>query len=226
MTGGMTDGQPEQADTRPDRKTMLVGGGVAAALLAVIGAAGGWVLAGDKRPTAPPAVADGSLSPTPGPPAPSTPRVRPTPSSAPTSATPARPTGLTVPDLVGMDFEEARNELRKRGLGWRFVWGSGDNPSVRSIDPVAGTPVRRGITVAVTVAGAAPPNEVPDLIEESCRDAAAELVDDGFSPRYPSGRSGTVTAQEPVGGTVGRWDDVVSIFCGTPSPDAETPSPQ
>ena len=82
------------------------------------------------------------------------------------------------------------------------------------------------LPVSIVVAGAAPPNEVPDLIGEGCRKAGGELVDDGFSPRYPSGQSGTVTAQEPVGGTVGRWDDVVSIICGTPPPDAETPSPQ
>ncbi|MEV6691258.1 PASTA domain-containing protein [Micromonospora sp. NPDC051196] len=223
MTDGITDAGPERAGT--DRRTMLVGGGVAAVLLSVIGAAGGWVLAGDQKPTTNRSVvADGSRSPSAQ--ATPTPRERPTPTSASTSATAPRPTGLTVPDLVGMDFEEARDELRKRGLGWKFVFGSGDNPSVRSTDPAAGTPVKRGVTVSITVAGAAPLNEVPDLVGKRCREAAAELVDDGFSPRYPSGRSGTVTAQEPVGGTVGRWDDVVSIFCGTPPPDAESPSPQ
>ncbi|WP_165521956.1 PASTA domain-containing protein [Micromonospora zingiberis] len=225
MTDGITDGRPERADTRPDRTTMLVGGGVAAVLLAVIGAAGGWVLAGDQKPPQnPPVVADGSRSPSAA--ATPTPRERPTPSSAPTSATPPRPTGLTVPDLVGLDFEEARDELRKRGLGWSFVFGSGDNSSVRSTDPPAGTPVRRGITVKVIVAGAAPPNEVPDLIGERCRDAGAELVDDGFSPRFPTGRTGTVTAQDPPGGTLRQWNDVVSISCGTPADDEDSSSSQ
>ncbi|RIV38988.1 PASTA domain-containing protein [Micromonospora radicis] len=223
MTDGIADGQPERADAGSDRTRMLVGGALATVLLAVIGAAGGWVLAGDQRPpplTQSPPDDAGSRSPSAR--ATPTPRERPTPTSAPTSATPSPPTGLTVPDLTGVDFEEARDELRERGLGWQLVFGSGDSSSVRSTDPAAGTPVRRGITVKVFVAGAAPPNEVPDLIGERCREAGAELVDDGFSPRFPSGRSGTVTAQDPPGGTVRRWNDIVSLVCGTPVDDDET----
>ena len=86
---------------------------------------------------------------------------------------------------------------------------------MRSTNPTAGTPVKRGITVVVDVAGAAPPNEVPDLIGDDCRDARADLVDAGFLPRYPTGRSGTVTAQDPPDGTIGRWNDVISIWCGS-----------
>lgn len=210
------DGRPGRGDGGPDR-TLIVGGSLAALLLAVIGAAGGWVLAGDQRPptTAVPADAAGSRTPSPQP-TKSPPRARPTSAAPPSSAAPTRSAGLTVPDLVGMDFEEAREELRDRGLGWQFVFGSGDSSSVRSTNPAAGTPVKRGITVVINVAGQAPPNEVPDLLGEKCRDAGDELVDDGFSPRYPTGRSGTVTAQDPVGGTVLRWNDIVAISCGTP----------
>ena len=211
-------------DTGPHRMTLMVGGGVAAALLAVIGAAGGWVLAGEKEsPVTPPAGATGSRSPSAQT---SPPRERPTPTTAPSSTAPTRPTGLTVPDLVGMDFEEAREELRDLGLGWQFVFGSGSSSSVRSTTPAAGTPVNRGVTVVLTVAGAAPPNSVPDLLGKNCRDAAAELVDDGFSPRYPNRRSGTVTAQEPAGGTVQKWNDIVSIWCGTAPSDDESATPQ
>ena len=225
MTDGTTDRATGRDDTGPDRVTLVVGGGIAAALLAVIGAAGGWVLAGDKKP---PVAAPTETAGSPSPSARTTPppRERPTPSVSPSSTTPTQPAGLTVPDLVGMDFEEARAELRKRGLGWQFVFGSGSSSSVRSTTPAAGTPVQRGVTVVVTVAGAAPPNSVPELVGDKCRDAGAELVDEGFSPRYPSGRSGTVTAQEPRGGTVGNWNDIVSIWCGSaPSEDDES-SPQ
>ncbi|MEV6811478.1 PASTA domain-containing protein [Micromonospora sp. NPDC051296] len=224
MTDGTTDRETGRDDTGPDRVTLMVGGGIAAALLAVIGAAGGWVLAGDEKPPVTPAEATGSRSPSAqtSPP----PRERPTPTTAaPSSTAPTRPTGLAVPDLVGMDFEEAREELRGLGLGWQFVFGSGNSSSVLSTNPTAGTPVRRGVTVVVTVAGSAPPNSVPDLLGMKCRDAAAELVDNGFSPRYPNGRSGTVTAQEPEGGAVRKWNDIVYISCGTPSGD-ESASPQ
>ncbi|MFD6753561.1 MULTISPECIES: PASTA domain-containing protein [Micromonospora] len=220
MTGEVTDGRTTRADTGPDRTTMVVGGGVAAVLLAIIGAAGGWVLAGDdQRQPETPVLAEGSRSPRA--PAPSSPRERPASTSAPTSAAAPSPTGLTVPDLVGMDLEEARNEVRKRGLEWKFVFGTGDNQSVRSTDPVAGTPVEHGSTISITVAGAAPSNEMPQLVGEDCRKAAAELFDNGFSPRYPAGLTGKVTDQEPAAGTVGRWDDVAYIFCAIRSSDDE-----
>ncbi|PZG18762.1 penicillin-binding protein [Micromonospora craterilacus] len=226
MTDGTTDRETGRDGTGPDRVTLMVGGGIAAALLAVIGSAGGWVLAGDeKSPVTAPVEAADSRSPS----AQTTPppRGRPTPTTAaPSSTAPTRPTGLTVPDLVGMNFEEARHELRGLGLGWQFVFGNGNSSSVLSTNPTAGTPVQRGVTVVVTVTGSAPPNSVPDLLGMKCRDAGAELVDDGFSPRYPTGRSGTVTAQEPEGGAVRKWNDIVSISCGTASSGDESASPQ
>ncbi|NLU78001.1 PASTA domain-containing protein [Micromonospora sp. HNM0581] len=229
MTNGTTDGWPARGDNTPDRTRLVVGGGAGAVLLAIVGAAGGWVLAGDRAgPDPVTSVATGTPTPTPAVrtsppaerPAPSTPAK---PSSSPS---PARPTGLTVPDLVGADFEEAREELRNLGLGWQLVFGSGGGSNVRSTDPAPGTPVRRGVTVKINVAGAAPPNEVPDLTGAACNDAGDELVDDGFFPRYPAGRSGAVTSQQPPGGTVGRWNDVVQIWCGTPpSTDPSAPVP-
>jgi hypothetical protein len=227
MTDGNTGGRPGRDDTGSDRTRLIIGGGAAAVLLAIIGATGGWVLAGDQVKPGP--VSSGVTgSPTPAVPT-SPPADRPTPttptrpSSSP-SRSPSRPAGLTVPDLIGANFEEAREELRELGLGWQLVFGSGDSSSVRSTDPAPGTPVRRGVTVKINVAGAAPPNEVPDLTGETCDEAGDELVDEGFSPRYPNGRSGTVTSQQPPGGTVGRWNDVVQVWCGTP-PSADPSAP-
>ncbi|WBB55832.1 PASTA domain-containing protein [Verrucosispora sp. WMMD573] len=227
MMDGTTGGRPGRDDTGPDRTRLIIGGGAAAVLLAIIGATGGWVLAGDQVEPGPVSSgATGTSTPTPA--VPNTPpRDRPTPTT-PTrpssSPSPSRPAGLTVPDLIGADFEEAREELRDLGLGWQLVFGSGDSSSVRSTDPAPGTPVRRGVTVKINVAGAAPPNEVPELTGETCNEAGGKLVDDGFSPRYPTGRSGTVTSQRPPGGTVGRWNDVIQIWCGTP-PSADPSAP-
>ncbi|MFF0719218.1 PASTA domain-containing protein [Verrucosispora sp. NA02020] len=221
MTDESTDRGEVRSGAGPDRTRVVIGGGLAAVLLAVIGAAGGWMLAGDQEsPRDTTLDASGSRAPTS--------EGSPTPREKPTTATsqPARPapsrSGLTVPELVGMDFEEAREELRDRGLGWHFVFGgSGDSSSVRSTEPAAGAPVKRGVTVKIIVAGAAPETSVPDVVGDSCGEAQDELVDDGFSPRYPTGRSGTVTAQDPTGGAVGKWNDAVQIWCGTtPSPEA------
>ncbi|MFV2104444.1 PASTA domain-containing protein [Micromonospora sp. LOL_024] len=222
MTDGTRGGQqPGRGDSAPSRSTTIIGGGASAVLLAVIGAAGGWVLAGDQeQPAAPPprGATDSrtSVAETSSPPG----RTTPARLSSSPSPTQASPSGLTVPELVGMDFEEAREELRDRQLGWQFVFGRGSSSSVRSTNPAPGTPVRRGVTVVVTVAGAAPPSEIPDLVGDSCNEAKDELVEDGFSPRYPTGRSGEVIAQQPAGGTIGRWNDIVQIWCGTgPSGD-------
>ncbi|QOC94581.1 PASTA domain-containing protein [Micromonospora craniellae] len=221
MTDGTTDRGEVRVGTGPDRTRVVIGGGLAAVLLAVVGAAGGWMLAGDQEPPGTTTLdASGSRAPTS--------EGEPTPREKPTTATssqPARPapnrTDLTVPELVGMDFEEAREELRDRGLRWEFVFGTGDSSSVRSTEPAGGSPVKRGTSVKVTVAGAAPESSVPDLVGDSCGEAQDELADDGFYPRYPTGKSGTVTTQQPTAGTVGRWNDVVQIWCGTtPSPES------
>ncbi|MGC5051373.1 PASTA domain-containing protein [Micromonospora sp. DT48] len=229
MTDGTTGGRPGRGDTGPDRTKLIITGGAAAVLLAIIGGTGGWMLAGDHA-RQDKVASDAIDAPTPTPAVRSSPpreRPKPTVSASPSSSpSQSQPSGLTVPDLVGLDFEEARDELRKLGLGWQLIFGSGDSSSVRSTDPAPGTPVRRGVTVKVNVAGAAPPNEVPDLVGEACNEAGAELVEDGFSPRYPNGRSGTVTRQQPVSGTVGRWNDVVQLWCGAPQSEEDSaPAP-
>ncbi|MEU0156568.1 PASTA domain-containing protein [Micromonospora fulviviridis] len=225
----MTDeGYPDrQAGVRdepgPDRTRLLLGGGLAMVLLAVIGASGGWVLAGEPdRPAAPPAAASG------------TPSVDATsPTAAAPSAADDRPTGtrtttaggLTVPQLVGTDFEQARRELRDRKLGWRLVFGSGSGRTVERTSPEPGTPVKRGVTVTLWVAGPAPAVSVPDLLAQSCADAADDLVAAGLYPRYRTRRQGPVTAQDPAGGSSARWNDPVTLTCGDDPATTPTASP-
>ncbi|MGC1210459.1 MAG: PASTA domain-containing protein [Micromonospora sp.] len=229
----MTDGYPERATAPgtpdgagPGRTRLLLGGGLAVVLLAVIGASSGWLLAGrDSAPpgrpiaavTTPPAATDDAPSPTGS--------SRTTP---PVTATTGRTTaaGLTVPALVGTDFVAARAELRERKLGWRLVFGDGSGRTVARTHPEAGTPVRRGVTVTLWVAGSPPPVAVPDLAGEDCDDAADDLVEAGLYPRYRTGRTGTVAAQDPTAGSPARWNDVVALSCGTePSPTIPSPTP-
>lgn len=211
----------------PRRRTTLVAGAaVAAVALATIGGVSGWVLAGDGEPGGP-AGADGTGVTRPAPPpttrgAATPPAVRTTP---PKKSAPAGQ--LVVPDLVGDDFEGARDELRRRDLGWRLVFlGDGDSRAVESTDPPAGQAVRKGITVTVLVAGAAPPVEVPDVIGDPCAKAASRLVDEGLYPDYPTGRAGEVVQQDPAPDTELRWNDRVRISCGkTPAGKPSTEPP-
>ncbi|MGC5028317.1 PASTA domain-containing protein [Micromonospora sp. DT229] len=224
MTGDDTQGRPEQTDAHSDRTTLVIGGGLVTVLLVVIGAAVGWGLAGDRqRTTTPPLVAEASHSPTTPEPGAPTPDEQPPVTSAPTTAGAPSPTGLTVPDLVGMDFVNARDEVRVLGLSWKFVFGSGDDARVSSTDPEAGSPVKLGAVVVINVIGAPPPTEVPNVMGKDCRAAAADLLRYGFDPRHPAGVDGTVNAQEPAGGTLGRWNDEVRLLCGTQeeSPDSQ-----
>ncbi|MFG1657848.1 PASTA domain-containing protein [Micromonospora chersina] len=221
---GYPDRQPGVRDEPgPDRTRLLLGGGLAAVLLAVIGASGGWVLAGEPdRPTAPPAAAPTVSSveaTTPAAALPSPADDRPTGTRTTTAA------GLTVPQVVGTDFEQARRELRDRKLGWRLVFGSGSGRAVERTSPEPGTPVKRGVTVTLWVAGPAPAVQVPDLVAQSCSDAADDLVAAGLYPRYRTGRQGPVTAQDPAGGSSARWNDPVTLTCGDEPTTTPTASP-
>ncbi|MGW5673103.1 PASTA domain-containing protein [Micromonospora sp. NPDC003776] len=212
----MTDnGQPERPagvrdDQGPGRSRLLLGGGLAVLLLAVIGASGGWMLAGDPdRPVSAAGTPSTSIEETPTEAAPSTPSPRPSATRTTTTAP-----GLTVPELVGTDFAEARRQLRDRKLGWRLVFGTGSDRSVLRTSPEPGTPVRRGVTVTLWVAGSAPAVAVPDLIGLACGDAADDLFEAGLYPRYRTGRKGEVTDQDPVAAAPAHWNDRVDLTCG------------
>lgn len=229
----MTDGYPGRGTApgttdgpEPDRSRLLLGGGLAVVLLAVIGASGGWLLAGeDSAPPAPPAAAGTTPPASTG----DTPAATDSPrSTPPVTGTTGRTSaaGLTVPKLIGTDFVAARAELRERKLGWRLVFGEGSGRTVERTYPEAGTPVRRGVTVTLWVVGPPPPVAVPDLIGDDCDDAADDLVEAGLYPRYRTGRTGTVLAQDPTAGSPARWNDTVALSCGTeasPAPPSPTP---
>ncbi|WP_329017040.1 PASTA domain-containing protein [Micromonospora rifamycinica] len=210
---------------RPGRGRLLLGGTLATVLLAAVGGTVGWVLADPDDPqdgAAPGAAPTGSASPLDPPTA-----ARPTTARATTPPAPTTLGGLTVPRLVGLDFEKARDELHDRKLGWRLVFGTGSGRSVTRTVPAQDTPVRPGTTVRVEVSGPAPEVDVPDLVGEDCDDAADELGDLGLFPRYPTGNRGEVTAQVPAADSTAHWNDQVSLSCGsaTTSTPGATPTP-
>ncbi|WP_051723765.1 PASTA domain-containing protein [Micromonospora chokoriensis] len=226
----MTDtntGQQNAAGGGAGRASVVLGGGLAAVLLAAIGATGGWMLAGEEDAPAgdPLAVATTAGTPTGRATAPRPTSGRPTPSAVQTSATPTKGSGLTVPPVLGVDFEQARDLLRKQRLGWRLVFGGGVGREVESTAPAVGTEVARGTTVQLQVAGPAPAAEVPDVVGKSCADAADDLIDEGLYPSYASGRNGKVKRQEPAEDGPARWNDEVSIWCGAGSVDQPTTKP-
>ncbi|NJC15440.1 hypothetical protein F4558_005266 [Micromonospora profundi] len=225
MTDADTGRQDSTGSGGGGRASVLLGGGLVAVLLVAVGATGGWLLAGEGDTSQADRQAAASATPTP------TDRVTPsrpaagrtTPAAPRTSAT-TKAAGLTVPPVIGTDFEQARETLRKQRLGWRLVFGTGSGRTVESTSPAVGTQVTRGTTVQLQVAGPAPAAEVPDVVGDECAEAADDLVDAGLYPRYRSGRSGEVSRQDPAEDGPARWNDEVSIWCGA-APDQPTTKP-
>ncbi|MEU7925959.1 PASTA domain-containing protein [Micromonospora sp. NPDC049801] len=205
------------------RAGVLLGGGLVAVLLAVVGATGGWLLAGedDESPGTPQAVATTAGTPTEEATSSRPTTGRTTPSAPRTTASATKGTGLTVPPVVGTDFLQAREMLREQRLGWRLVFGVGTGRRVESASPAVGTPVTRGTTVQLQIAGPPPAAEVPDVVGDDCAKAAEELVEEGLYPSYRSGRSGKVSRQEPAEDGPARWNDEVSIWCGAAAPPSQ-----
>nr|WP_258545069.1 PASTA domain-containing protein [Micromonospora provocatoris] len=189
------------------------------------GCRAGWILAGEpERPatpgdSAPPAAASTSASATTAPPPTA---ARPTGTRSSRPGRPHRARGGRAPTS-----SQARRDLRERRLGWRLVFGTGTGRTVERTSPTPGTPVKRGTTVTVWVAGPAPAVSVPDVGTLSCSEAADDLVEAGLYPRYATGRQGPVTAQEPVAGGTARWNDQVTITCGdkASTPPSASPPP-
>ena len=176
------------------RASVVAGAAVATVVLAMVGGISGWMLAGASEDDLAGPTGVSEANPTSS--APST-KTRGGPSPAVTRSTASAkkvpPAGPVVPDLVGLDFEDAREELRRLNLGWHLVFrDSGGSRAVEASDPPAGQPVRPGTTVRVLVAGAAPAVEVPDVTGRSCAKAADRLVDAGLYPEYPQARAGEV----------------------------------
>jgi len=223
MTDENVAGQPNAG--RPgsaNRTGLLAGAAVGLVICAVVGALGGYLLAGGGEIDDPQAGAGPTAT---------TERTQNTPRSTPSRTPTRRPTQtapqigqMELPNLVGMDFEEAREELRGHGLGVQVEFGNaGSNRTVASTNPRAGASVKRGITVRLTVVGAAPEVVVPDVVGQSCAQAARRLVDDGLYPRYPTGEKGLVRNQDPVAGTTRHWNERVALHCSTSAEPTSSP---
>ncbi|MER7460477.1 PASTA domain-containing protein [Micromonospora sp. NPDC126480] len=214
----MTDGNTGHG-TGSDRMTLVLGGGLATVLLAAVGATAGWVLAGANDDRVDP-VATGSATP-------SAPSVTSGPVRRTTApATPSRssPAGVTVPVLVGRDYDDAQKELVKRGLRWRLVFGRGTGREVERSYPAAGATVNPGRTVTLYVSGPPPVVRVPDVTGDDCAEAAEELADEGLKVVYTLRRSGSVLKQEPTGGGQAPWGDPVALWCGDAADGADPPT--
>jgi hypothetical protein len=225
----MTDPWATRVDAEPPRTglspAMIAAIATSVAVLAIIGATGGYLLA-NAHPEASPSTSSSGLGVSPS--ANESPSDLPTFSPSPVLSATATTGGTrgTLPPGEGTDFREYFAQLRAEKLGVVLVFGeSGQDGVVTRTSPAAGAIIRPGITVKVYVAGAPPETVLPDVIGLPCRDARVPLGTNGLLPTYVSGQTGVVLSQSPdpkTGGTA-RWNDHVEITCG-PSPTL-SPSP-
>jgi beta-lactam-binding protein with PASTA domain len=195
------------------------------AVLAIIGATGGYLLA-NTTTTAEPTT---SATPTASAPAPSaSAEASASPSYSPTSM----PSSGTLPPGVGADFREYFTQLRELKLGVTVIFGEAGEPGkVIRTEPAAGAPIRNGLNIKVYAAGEPPVVEVPTVLGMKCRTAggATGLGKVGLLPSY-SGEDpddSVVIAQSPdpaTGGTA-HWNDRVALTCGQPTSPSPSPAP-
>ncbi len=127
---------------------------------------------------------------------------------------------VEVPDLVNVSVEDAEKRLEDLGLKSEIadtIDSSDVDPgSVVSSDPVAGTKVKEGFTVRLTVSSEGDLVKVPDLINKDQKDAEILITNqklrvgkiDVIPNELPAG---TVIGQDPDAGVSIREKDTVDL---------------
>ncbi|MFF2200984.1 Stk1 family PASTA domain-containing Ser/Thr kinase [Streptomyces sp. NPDC058145] len=91
---------------------------------------------------------------------------------------------VTVPDVLGIQYDQAEAQLRKKGFEvQKKTEVSSQTPDVvTKQDPDGGTSRQKGSTIVLTVARAEEKVAVPDVTGKTCDEAKAELQSKGLAP--------------------------------------------
>src|SRR5690625_3066512 len=109
---------------------------------------------------------------------------------------------VTVPFILGMEEEEARQEIEDLGLEFKVVGlvksEEFEPGQVASQSVEAGTKVRKGFTIEVTIREGQDMVRVPSLINKSLEEAQADLAELGLSIGTVSYRPSDVTPKDLI----------------------------
>jgi beta-lactam-binding protein with PASTA domain len=105
---------------------------------------------------------------------------------------------ITMPNVVGKNVNEARDQLQALGLQVAVKQADSDKPkdSVTAQDPIDGAGLEKGATVTLTVSNGPPLVEVPDVTGMDADKAKAELEKVGLKAKV-LGAGNTVRIQSP-----------------------------
>jgi serine/threonine-protein kinase len=139
------------------------------------------------------------------------------------------PERVEVPDVVGLDVEDARAELSEAGLRAQVQRVESDKPEdeVTGQNPGEGTEVDEGTRVTITVSKGTDEVPVPNVKGDDEDQARAELEAAGFKvvveeEAAPPEDEGTVVRQQPSSGRRPEGS-TVTIWIGVPE---EEPQPE
>jgi serine/threonine-protein kinase len=136
---------------------------------------------------------------------------------------------VEVPDVVGLDIEDARDELSGAGLRAVVNRVESDEPEdeVTGQNPGKGTEVDEGTRVTLTVSKGTDEVAVPNVRGDDEDEARATLEAAGFevvvrNEPGPPEDEGTVVRQQPSGGRA-REGSTVTIYVGVPEEEEAPP---
>ena len=139
------------------------------------------------------------------------------------------PSQATVPGVIGMTKDDARNAIVNAKLGFDSTTAYSDSVAegvVISQSVVAGTQVKQGTTVSITVSLGAKPQEdvtVPDVSTYSWSDAEYALHSAGLAARYTGDAGGVVVSQDVAAGTKVAPNTLVTVTLATPVEYVDVP---
>ncbi|MBB2941662.1 serine/threonine-protein kinase [Actinoplanes lutulentus] len=122
---------------------------------------------------------------------------------------------ITIPDLTGLNINDARAQLAAKGLTSVERSKDSDEPAdtVLGQSPKAGTGVEKGAEVTLDVSKGPPLVIVPDLTGQPCPQAQATLQGMNLQVQVNFNPNGTVQAQNPGGNTQVAPQSVVQLQC-------------
>jgi serine/threonine-protein kinase len=132
------------------------------------------------------------------------------------------PKPVTVPNVIGLPYEQAASELQRVGFGVARVDVQSDLAQgiVVDQDPNGGSSSSNGSTITLSVSRGPVTSAVPDVTTQDVSIARTTLEAAGFRTREvvedtddPT-LDGIVISQDPIGGTQAKPNSTVTLFVG------------
>lgn len=126
---------------------------------------------------------------------------------------------ISMPDVKGVNVEDAKKTLTALGLIPNVEYEESDTIDedvVISTDTDAGTLLKEGSTVTLTVSAGSQSEEVPDILGMTYQEANSELISHGFLVNRTESYSdtveqGLVVSQMPIAGTRAPKGNVITV---------------